>query len=134
MIKRLLARGLKRHSNKSIKVLSNKELKKIYFDLTGKVALDEYKRIDYLEKISKENTGFIYLIGNLEYNFVKIGYSVNPEKRLMEIQTGCPFPLVLFDKFEGTISKEKLLHRKYKRLRTYGEWFRIEGKLAELCV
>jgi len=75
--------------------------------------------------------GFVYVIGNIEFGFVKIGYSTNPNKRLSGIQTGCPFKLEILKVYNGNLQLEKALHKKYKEYNTNGEWFRLEGKLKE---
>lgn len=77
--------------------------------------------------------GYVYLIievnsgGGLTYG--KIGYSVNPEKRVTELQTANPRPLALLYKMKGTEADEKRLHRKYRKDNVLQEWFRITKPL-----
>lgn len=65
--------------------------------------------------------------------YIKIGVSVNPKKRLFELQTGCPFKLHIISSFDlRSISKssfeiEKALHKILKPFSTYGEWFEISA-------
>lgn len=71
--------------------------------------------------------GYVYLItesnegGGLRYG--KIGYSVNPKKRVAELQTGNPRPLQLLYTMPGTEEDERRLHRKYIKENCLQEWF-----------
>ena len=73
--------------------------------------------------------GYVYLITDGEY--LKIGYSVNPEKRVAELQTGNARPLRLLGKIEGTEADERALHQKYIRNNVLQEWFHINGPLLQ---
>jgi hypothetical protein len=71
----------------------------------------------------------IYVVGFA--GFVKIGWSSLLEKRIAEIQQGVPLELTLHACLEGGQPDERLLHRRFRKYRTRGEWFRHEGELAE---
>ena len=68
---------------------------------------------------------------------IKVGRSDNPQRRLKQLQTGCPETLKLILVLEGKGNREKMYHdmmRKRKvRSNGSGEWFE-EGALAELPV
>jgi hypothetical protein len=70
-----------------------------------------------------EKGPFIYLVQALGTNLYKIGYSTNPESRLINMQTDCPFGVRLAAVIPGTIKDEKILHKKYDHLRFRREWF-----------
>lgn len=53
--------------------------------------------------------GFIYLAETPDRRTVKIGFSIDPERRIREITTFGP--LRLLAEIEGTIHEEKALHR-----------------------
>jgi hypothetical protein len=57
----------------------------------------------------------------------KIGISVNPEKRLGQLQTGNANEIAILTLFESFYANkiEKTLHRKYKHLNKGGEWFEL---------
>lgn len=58
--------------------------------------------------------------------FYKIGYSLNPAKRLIDIQVGNPLKCELLTsmEFPHTVTEIELeLHKKYSQKRTFGEWF-----------
>lgn len=61
--------------------------------------------------------------------FIKIGYSVNPQKRVAELQTGNPRKLVLLGYKKGTESDEKSLHQKYIKDNVLQEWFKVSPAL-----
>lgn len=74
--------------------------------------------------------GYVYCIGVTSDPYaVKVGYSVNPEARVGELQTGNPRILVLLGKKEGTLEDERALHAKYIRDNTVGEWFKTSPAL-----
>jgi len=70
--------------------------------------------------------GFVYVIHAVGTNRVKVGFSLTPEKRLIELQTGSPFPLSLIGKREGTIGLERAIHFRLREHWQTGEWFEID--------
>jgi Meiotically up-regulated gene 113 len=87
--------------------------------------------VSYEEYSKNKTTGYIYFIGSLEYKFVKIGYSKNPEKRLLELQTSCPFKIYLFFKESGSVTDERRLQKIYKKHHSIYEWYKIKGNLQK---
>ena len=73
----------------------------------------------------------IYLIVSVDHGFCKIGYSKNPEKRLLEIQTGNPYRLSLLSVIEGDVSTERELHKRFVDLRVGGEWFLLSDEIKK---
>jgi Meiotically up-regulated gene 113 len=72
-----------------------------------------------------DSSGYVYCIYNRDMGVCKIGYSIDPMKRLKEIQTGFPYPLKLVWMQEGDTNYERELHNRFEHYRTYGEWFKI---------
>ena len=72
---------------------------------------------------------YVYVIGPKDHGPVKIGYSKNVEKRLKQLQTGHPEPLVIHAKEEFTIKMGKAVERKFLREMNYkkaeGEWLDV---------
>lgn len=79
---------------------------------------------------------YLYIIGNNmrlftkkhnEIRFIKVGISQDPEKRLKQLQTGCPFPLAIIKLFKHDDARylEQELHKDLERYNTSGEWFMI---------
>lgn len=63
---------------------------------------------------------------------VKIGFTAGGlTRRLSELQTGSPVPLVVLATVEGKKFQERDLHRRFRPYRVSGEWFRFEGDVAE---
>jgi len=73
----------------------------------------------------------IYVIVNNSNTYCKIGYSKNPKKRLVELQTGNPEKLSLLRTYNGFIALEKHIHLKYKHLKLHNEWFLYSDNLLE---
>ena len=72
---------------------------------------------------------FVYLI--TDGPLVKIGYSKDVDRRLRDLQTSTGHNLSVTAYMKGTRQDEKALHRRFKAHRAKGEWFRIEGRLAD---
>jgi hypothetical protein len=68
--------------------------------------------------------GYVYCIAEQQRTLgVKVGYSVNPQARVAELQTGNPRPLALIGCFEGTEADERELHARFINDNLIGEWF-----------
>lgn len=68
----------------------------------------------------------------LHGNFVKIGQSTNPYKRLIEFQTGAPEILKVLAIIPQKGEIEKFCHKRLKHLHFRGEWFRYTGEVDTL--
>jgi DNA-binding XRE family transcriptional regulator len=75
----------------------------------------------------------IYLISH-EYQFVKIGYTKNINKRLKQLQTSSPVKLEVLHLIDGNVTLEKELHLLFKDLRTSGEWFKFDNSILEYFI
>ena len=79
-------------------------------------------------------TTYLYAIGNPS-GPVKIGISDNPEGRLAQFRTSCPFPIQLLhaepcESREIAFSDEQFLHRHLKENKLWGEWFDVPGHMG----
>jgi hypothetical protein len=74
----------------------------------------------------------LYLIADRDRTVAKLGYSKNPDKRLKQLQTGHPRPLVLLATFRGSIADEVRFHQWLSPDRTSGEWFRWSDKIDRI--
>lgn len=79
-----------------------------------------------------EREGFVYFISNGEA--IKIGWSEDVDRRLVELQVGSPVPLTIVGKFSATFAEEQETHRKFQHLRLQGEWFRDVPELHEFLI
>ena len=79
----------------------------------------------------------VYLIYSSVLNLYKIGVSSNSNKRIKQLQTGCPFPIEIRSTYKTELYNkiEKSLHNKFKNKKTNenleaisGEWFELEAK------
>lgn len=57
----------------------------------------------------------------------KIGHGLSVESRINAMQTGCPFPIELVQKWksEDAPRVERLLHKRFAEFRKAGEWFEL---------
>jgi hypothetical protein len=87
--------------------------------------LDEYK-----EK-TREERGMIYFALAETTQMIKIGFSRSPHRRLKIHQESSPDKLSIIGIMLGNYAAEGEIHRKFKHLRSHGEWFRVEEDLTE---
>jgi hypothetical protein len=83
------------------------------------------------ERPQEGNAGFVYIIQAIGTARVKLGYSIEPEKRLRELQTGSPYELALLSKWRARPATERRLHREFAEYRVKGEWFELPRQLIE---
>lgn len=62
---------------------------------------------------------------------VKIGYTKRMNKRLCGLESGTPENLHLLATVTGGRAQETRLHKRFAAYRIRGEWYKLEGKLAE---
>lgn len=76
---------------------------------------------------------YVYLIKDNFTGYIKIGHSVDPEKRLMELcrqKTLLPMPndFEILAAWEGCAEEERLIHQFFKEKHVRGEWFALDEK------
>jgi len=76
--------------------------------------------------------GYVYAIG-VPKQFVKIGFTKLPYRRLAELQIISPDRLILFGAFPSDGIEESMLHERFKHYNIRGELFRIIG-IVEMFV
>lgn len=76
----------------------------------------------------------IYVIGERPTGIVKIGYSIEPTKRLKEIQAGNHRPLQVLLALPGDRVTERALHQYFAARCVGGEWFDFAEQDAPLLV
>lgn len=74
--------------------------------------------------------GWVYFVETEDGQFVKIGFSITPVRRLSQL--GTLMPVRLIGCFPGSRGTEVWLHRKFASERTTGEWFRFTPELRAL--
>jgi hypothetical protein len=81
-------------------------------------------------------TGSVYLVRNDHNGMVKVGRSLNVEKRLKTLQTSNPFPLTLILTILTNDSPqvESNLHKIFRHKRVYGEWFNLSDQDIDLVL
>lgn len=65
----------------------------------------------------------VYVIRAKTIGLLKIGVSINPEKRMAALAEQAPDDLELVCSFKGNRTTEALLHRRFQAHRARGEWF-----------
>lgn len=73
----------------------------------------------------------VYLICNQNETVVKIGHSINPNKRLLSLQTSNHEKLKIYKIIEGDFSTEKFLHNKFSKYKMRGEFFQFSKEIKD---
>lgn len=73
---------------------------------------------------------YVYIIGSYKEQLYKVGMSIDPENRVNQIQTCCPFKIYLKASYrprQGLTPKalEALVHNHISCYNTTNEWFRL---------
>jgi len=94
----------------------------------SKKFLQQYNAAIHDAAMPRENaTGVIYFIDDGQ--FIKIGFTKNPDSRAAELQVGSSRDLHIVATRPGTMRDERALHRKFAHLRHRREWFQKEPEL-----
>jgi len=73
----------------------------------------------------------VYFLRHGDTDRVKIGYSCRINGRISNLRSSNPDKLTLLATVSGARDAEARLHKRFARYRISGEWYRLEGKLAE---
>lgn len=75
---------------------------------------------------------FVYAIQAMGSQMVKVGRTVKPSTRILDLQIGSPLPLVFLAICHGHCRLEESLHLVLRRRRSHGEWFRAADLHVEI--
>lgn len=71
----------------------------------------------------------VYFVEAKSVNLIKIGSSLDPDRRFAELQLLSPVPLEIICCTDGGSKREAELHEQFSHLRSHGEWFHATGDL-----
>jgi hypothetical protein len=78
---------------------------------------------------------YVYFVKTKVYpQMLKIGKAKDVQRRIAELQTGCPYPLELVGSLKcnserHALGLEQAAHRLFKRSRSRGEWFEYSRRV-----
>ena len=100
------------------------------FGIPEKPALDpsEVAKIGK-QKPFRQRKQYVYFIRN--GNTVKIGHSHSPHKRMADMRTANHAKLEMLAITDGGRMREKVLHKKFAKLRLSGEWFTLAPEITK---
>lgn len=89
--------------------------------------------------IIEDKSGYVYILSNKCFNYLKIGKSKHPDKRCIELSnTSIPFPFIIeiTKRFDDCYKAESLLHKIFskKRINPKREFFDITLKEIEIIL
>lgn len=84
--------------------------------------------LEYWRRAALPDPKWVYFIGGINrFGYpsgpIKVGYAADPVSRLVELQTGNPEKLVVWEVVLGSRDLEAHLHRQWCDLCVRGEWF-----------
>lgn len=109
-------------------------------DCAGRIAPDgqayRLARDDHApQKAERQVKGYVYAIRSAD--MIKIGYSINPQSRVVKICSDSPHGAELIAMREGTEADEAAYHIRFAPHRIQGEWFRpapeINAEIETWC-
>ena len=74
----------------------------------------------------------VYIVGNLEHGYVKVGFSIGASSRLDTLQTASPFPLKTIATLRAPMRVERAIHRYLRESHSHREWFRVTPHVQAL--
>lgn len=86
--------------------------------------------IPSIPKVPTDN-GWVYFIRAVQTGRIKIGFSLDPSRRLRELEFGCPEDLELITQIPGSFFRERGLHKRFAVHRARGEWFEPAPELLD---
>jgi len=102
-------------------------------ETAGEAIADTMFRFALEDECGVELDGWIYFLGCKEPRAIKIGFTTkSPIKRLRQLQTGNPSPLILLGWYPGCQAQERDLHAQLRDFRLSGEWFRLDERMSEI--
>jgi hypothetical protein len=80
-----------------------------------------------------DGTLWLYVIHATGTRAIKIGCSEDVERRLAELQPGCPQPLQVLCMMpcDNALALEQLLHKRFARQHLRGEWFELPAEVPQ---
>ncbi|MET3481579.1 GIY-YIG nuclease family protein [Methylobacterium sp. 1973] len=76
---------------------------------------------------------FVYFVHAPSVNLVKIGRSVDPERRFSELRLLSPVDLKVIGVVNGGSLVEAQFHRQFDHLHSHGEWFHATKELMHFA-
>lgn len=117
-------------------MLKNKEISPIYSDDSGLSGMNEAgtdlkidKQLTRPRSPTVPEKGFVYFIR--AGDFIKIGFSDDPRKRLAALQSAHPHLLEMIGFMPGTMDDEYRIHCIFGLLHVRGEWFNDDPSIRE---
>jgi len=91
---------------------------------SGEFDSPEWPTADQRSDVKAQPKVYLIRSGDL----LKIGVSVNPQKRLKKLKTGCAFPPSVAKTWDtdDAYGDERTLHAMFSSKRTFGEWFSLD--------
>lgn len=76
-------------------------------------------------RININQTALVYFVlCDCPTGFIKIGMAADPEERVINMQTSCPYPLRVLATMPGGMAAEREMHERFADACVGGEWFR----------
>lgn len=92
-----------------------------------------YDKVAKREAARIPRRGVVYFIQAEALGLIKIGSAINADKRLTDLQSGCPdrLRLIGFIATNDIIATEREMHRRFRDHRDHHEWFRPSPEIFD---
>jgi hypothetical protein len=113
----------------------NESYRLIYQEYQERKDAEKAYRARVIPPLAPNDEGYVYLLHRLGTSFYKIGYSINPIRRLSQVKTEslCTnIQLIHAFPTEAMKRDEQKLHTVFNPYRRYGEWFELPNEAVQL--
>lgn len=73
--------------------------------------------------------GYVYFIAEEDNQRIKIGFAMNPYKRIKQLQTGNSKTLKILKIIPGDQKVERAYHKHFAMYKQRGEWFQLSEEI-----
>lgn len=89
-----------------------------------------HNKDDFKKDIKISELPMVYALSSDDFKYIKVGITISPKQRFLNIQSGCPFVLSLWLAIRTPNAKqiEQFLHNKLTPFNLRGEWFSLDDQ------
>jgi hypothetical protein len=89
---------------------------------------------NHVDSFKQSLSGYVYLMWAKGTPRYKVGYSINPTQRAVQLSTGSPYPIVIIHSFatDDMARDEAMIKEAFSPYRVHGEWFELPEAAIEL--
>ena len=86
----------------------------------------------FVHNLISKDEEYIYFAKIKNKEIIKIGYSINPKKRIIDMNTAMPLDIEILAVIKGSRKTEKWLHKLLQKYNIKGEWFEYNDSVKQI--